>query len=151
MKEKLKEQLFKQLLDQNPLEVPKALVAREAKNIHDEVYPQHQQHDHSHHSDAEMVAFNDVAQKRVSLGLLIAEFAKKQNIKPDEARVDARIQEIAASYENPKEVVDWLSSAERRGGIEAQVMEDQVLDKLMEGVTVSDKTMSYAELKGIRI
>lgn len=151
VKEKLKEQLFKQLLDQNPLEVPKALVAREAKNIHDEVYPQHQQHDHSHHSDEEMVAFNDVAKKRVSLGLLIAEYAKKHNIKPDAARVDARIQEIAAAYENPKEVVDWLSSAERRGGIEAQVMEDQVLDKLMEGVTVSDKTMSYAELKGIRI
>ena len=151
VKEKLKEQLFRQLLEQNPLEVPKALMTREAKNIHDEVYSQHQQHDHSQHSEEEMLAFNDVARKRVALGLLIAEYAKNQNIKPDTARVDARIQEIAAAYENPKEVVDWLSSQERRGGIEAQVMEDQVLDKLMEGVTVSDKTMSYAELKGIRI
>lgn len=151
VKEKLKEQLFRQLLEQNPLDVPKALVSRESKNIHDEVYPQHQHHDHSQHSDEEMVAFNDVAKKRVALGLLIAEFARKHSIKPDAARVDARIQEIAAAYENPKEVVEWLSSQERKGGIEAQVMEDQVLDKLMEGVTVSDKTMSYAELKGIRI
>jgi trigger factor len=151
VKEKLKEQLFKQLLEQNPLEVPKALMLREAKNIHDEVYPQHQQHDHSQHSEDEMVAFNDVARKRVALGLLIAEFAKKQSLKPDAARVEARIVEIAAAYENPGEVVEWLSSDERLGGIEAQVMEDQVLDKLMEGVSVSEKTMSYAELKGIRI
>lgn len=151
VKEKLKEQLFKQLLEQNPLDVPKALMLREAKNIHDEVYPQHQQHDHSQHSEDEMVAFNDVARKRVALGLLIAEFAKKQSLKPDAPRVEARILEIAAAYENPGEVVEWLSSGERRGGIEAQVMEDQVLDKLMEGVSVSEKTMSYAELKGIRI
>lgn len=151
VKEKLKEQIFKQLLEQNPLEVPKALIMREAKNIHDEVYPQHQHHDHSQHSDEEMSAFSDVAKKRVALGLLIAEYAKKNAITPDAARVNARIQEIAAAYESPKEVVEWLSSEERRGGIEAQVMEDQVLDKLMESVTVSDKTMSYAELKGIRI
>jgi trigger factor len=151
VKEKLKEQIFKQLLDQNPLEVPKALMQREAKNIHDEVYPQHQHHDHSQHSDEETSTFNEVAKKRVALGLLIAEFAKKHSLKPDTARVDARIVEIAAAYENPKEVVEWLSSGERRGGIEAQVMEDQVLDKLMEGVAVNEKGMSYAELKGIRI
>lgn len=151
VKEKLKEQLFKNLLEQNPIEVPKSLVDREARNIHDEVYSQHQHHDHSQHSAEEMSAFSDVAKKRVSLGLLIAEYAKKNSIQPDAARVEARILEIAASYENPKEVVEWLSSSERRGGIEAQVMEDQVLDKLMTGVSVSDKTMSYAELKGIRI
>jgi trigger factor len=151
VKEKLKEQIFRKLLEMNPLEVPKALIEREARNIHDEVYPQHQHHDHSQHSHEETAAFNEVAQKRVALGLLIAEFAKLNNIKPEEARVSARIAEIAAAYENPKEVIEWLSSGERRSGIEAQVMEDQVLDKLMEGVVVNEKTMSYAELKGIRI
>lgn len=151
VKDKLKEQIFKQLIEQNPLQVPKILIQREAKNIHDEVYPQHQHHDHSHHSDDELSAFNDVAFKRVALGLLVAEYAKKHAIKPDAAKVTARIQEIAAAYESPSEVVEWLSSDERRNGIEAQVMEDQVLDSLMQGVTVVEKTMSYAELKGIRI
>ncbi len=110
VKEKLKEQIFRKLLELNPLDVPKALVEREARNIHDEVYPQHQHHDHSQHSHEETAAFNDVAKKRVALGLLIAEFAKQNNIKPEEARVNARITEIAAAYENPKEVVEWLSS-----------------------------------------
>jgi trigger factor len=151
VKEKLKEQIFSQLLEQNPLDIPAALIARESKNIHDEVYPQHQHHDHHQHSDEEMSTFNDIAKKRVALGLLVAEYAKQEKLSPDAARVDQRIMEIASAYENPKEVVEWLSSKERRSGIEAQVSEDMVLDKLMESVKVNEKTMSYAELKGIRI
>jgi trigger factor len=150
VKEKLKEQVFHHLLEQNPLDVPNALIAREAKNIHDEVYPQHQHHDHHQHSDAEMSAFNDIAKKRVSLGLLMAEYAKQIALSVDKDRVLQRIKEIASVYENPKEVMDYLSSGERMAGIEAQVMEDQVLDKLIEGVPVTEKTMSYAELKGVR-
>lgn len=149
VREKLKDQVFRQLLEQNPLEVPKALVAREARNIHDEMYPQHNHHDHNH-SDEENAAFNDIAKKRVALGLLIAEYAKKAELKVDKDKVKQRIQDIASAYENPPEVVEWLSNDERRSGIEAQVMEDQVLDKLLEGVPVTEKPMSYAELRGIR-
>lgn len=151
VKEKLKEQIFGQLIEQNLLDVPQSLVAREAKNIHDEVYPQHQHHDHHAHSAEETAQFNDIAKKRVLLGLLIAEFAKQNKLTPDKARVEKRVLEIAAAYENPQEVVEWLSSAERRSGIEAQVTEDLVLDKLMETVKINEKTMTYAELKGIRI
>lgn len=151
VKEKLKEQVFRHLIEQNTLEVPQSLIEREASSIHDEVYPQHQHHDHHQHSESEMAAFNDIAKKRVSLGLLIAEYAKQANLKADKERVLQRIQEIASVYENPKEVIDYLSSGERLGGIEAQVMEDQVLDKLLEGVPVQEKVMSYAELKGVRV
>jgi trigger factor len=148
--EKLKEQVFRLLIEQNPIEVPASLVEREAKNIHDEIYPQHQHHDHHQHSDGEMATFNEIAKKRVALGLLVAEFAKQAELKADKARILTRIQEIASAYENPREVMEWLSSQDRMAGIEAQVMEDQVMDKLMEGVTVTEKPMSYAELKGIR-
>jgi len=149
VKEKLKEQVFRQLLEQNPLDVPNTLVSREAKSIHDEMYPHH--HDHHNHSDDEMTAFNDVAKKRVALGLLIAEYAKQAELKVDKNRVLERIKEIASAYESPQEVMNWLSSEERLAGIEAQVMEDQVMDKLMEGIPVTEKSMSYAELKGIRL
>lgn len=149
VKEKLKEQVFRELLEQNPLEVPASLVEKEAKNIHDEVYPH--QHDHHDHSGDEMTRFNEVATKRVALGLLIAEYAKQNEIKVDETRVTKRILEIAAVYENPAEVAQYLSSDERRSGVEGQVLEDQVMDKLMEGVSVVTKSISYAELKGIRL
>lgn len=149
VKDRLKEQVFKQLLDQNALELPKALITREAKNIHDEMHPHH--HDHHQHSPEEMASYEDIAKKRVSLGLLIGEFAKKEGLKADDASVQARIEEIASVYENPKEVVTWLSSDQQRGNIEAQVLEDAVLDKLMSKTVVKEKSMTYAELKGIRI
>lgn len=149
LREKLKEQVFRQLIEQNPLEVPQSLIAQESKNIHDEIYPQHQHHDHHQHSDAEMSAFNDVAKKRITLSLLISEYAKQMQMKADKDRVATRIQEIASVYESPQEVINWLSTDEQRANIEAQVMEDQVMDKLMDGIPLIEKSISYAELKGI--
>lgn len=151
VKDKLKEQIFKQLLEQNPLEVPHSLIVREATNIHDEIYPQHRHEGEHNHSDEETKAFNDIAQKRVALALLIDHYAKQVNLSVDKDKVRQRIQEIASAYENPQEVVQWLSDEERRSGIESQILEDQVLEKLMEGLHVTEKNMSYAELKGIRI
>jgi trigger factor len=150
VKEKLKEQVFRQLLEQNPLEVPTSLVSREAKSIHDEVYPQHQGHDHHSHSNEEMAAFNEMAKKRVSLGLLIAEYAKHAALQVDNERVKQRIEEIASVYESPQEVVAWLNTEERRNGIQSQILEEQVIEKLIEGIPVKEKKMSYGELKGIR-
>ena len=92
VKEKTKEQVFQALIEQNVIDVPDSLVQREAKTIHDEMHPDH--HDHHDHSPAELSAFNEIAKKRVILGLLIAEFAKKSNIKPEKDRVEQRIQEI---------------------------------------------------------
>lgn len=151
VKENLKEQVFKALLETNPLEVPKALVEREAAMIHDELHPHHA-NDHEHkHTEEENAVFNDIASKRVALGLLIAEYAKKAELKPDADRVNKRILEIASAYESPKEVIDYLSTKERIGGIEAQVLEDLVLDKLIENIPATEKIISYADLKGIRV
>jgi len=149
VKDKVKEQVFKQLLEQNPIDVPVAMIEREAKQIHDEVYTH--QHDHHNHSEHEMAAFNDMAKKRVALGLLVSEYAKKENLKADGALVQARIKEIASAYEQPQEVITWLSAPERLQGIEAQILEEQTLNKLIEGVSTKTKKIGYAELKGIRI
>ncbi len=149
VKEKLKEQVFTKLLEQNTLDIPKSLIARESKSIHDEMHPNHHGHEHSH-SDEENAMFADIAKKRIALSLLVMEYAKKNNLKADKGRVEQRMQEIASAYEQPQEVMAWLSSAERRSGIESQVLEDQVLDSLMAGAKVNEKTMAYAELKGIR-
>src|SRR3990167_3460296 len=151
IKEKLKNQIFQYLLEQNPIEVPKSLVEREAKRIHDELYPEHHDHAHHQHTDVETASFKDVASKRVALGLLIREYAKQERMTAHQERVKQRIQEIASLYQKPQEVVAWLSSKERIQDIEAQILEDQVMDQLLEGAHLEEKTMSYAELKGIHV
>lgn len=148
VKEKVKEQIFRQLLEQNPIEIPKTLVQREARRIHDEFYGGHEHH----HSEDEMTSFQEVASKRVAIGLLINEYAKQQGMKVDKERVYKRIQDIASSYEHPQEVIKWLSNNEQqRYGVEAQIIEDQVMDKLIEGITLIEKKMGYAELKRIHV
>ncbi|HEX4044558.1 MAG TPA: trigger factor [Gammaproteobacteria bacterium] len=149
IQEKMKDQVFQRLLEQNPVEVPKALVSKEANKIHDEIY----QHDHNHkhqHSDGEMVMFNEIAKKRVALGILLSAYVKQKDLKVDEGRVQKRINDIALAYENPQEVVGWLSAKERRGNIEGQVIEDQIIDLLTDGIPVVEKKMTYAELKGTK-
>lgn len=152
VQDKIKDQVFKQLLEQNPIEVPESLIEREAKRIHDELYPNHKsktEKEHQH-SQEELTTFKDIAKKRVSVGILIAEYAKIHKVKAEKERVQKRILEIASVYENPKEVATWLASEDRLANIESQVLEDQILDKLITGINTIEKPMSYAELKGFK-
>lgn len=142
---KLKAKIFDLLIEQNPLEIPKSLIEQEAKRIHDEVHPHHgKEH---HHSAAEMAEFNVAAQRNVTLGLLIGEFVKQHKLTPAKDRIEAHITKMAAAYENPAEVIKWYSSDKRRlAEVEMLVLEEQVVEKLLEGVDVKEKTLSYNDL-----
>lgn len=113
--EKLKEQVFTKLLEQNAIEVPQSLINDEAKRIHNEIYPHHGKEDH-HHTPEENGAFLEAGRKRVALGLLLGEYARQADIKADPDRVKKRIEEISTAYEQPDEVIKWLSSEEGRSG-----------------------------------
>lgn len=92
-------------------------------------------------------AFREQAEKRVRLGLLVAEIVKTQNLqaKPDQIR--SQIEEFAQAYENPGEVVrHYFSDRERLGEIEAIVIEQNVVDWAMDKAKVSDKDVPFDEL-----
>lgn len=151
VKDKLKEQVFKQLLLENPIDVPLSLIEREAKNIHDEIYPNHKSQKEHQHAPEELNSFKEIAKKRVAVGILVAEYAKQHKVKAEKERVQKRIQEIASAYEHPKEVEAWLATGDRLPNIESQVLEDQIIEKLIADIKATEKQMSYAELKGFRI
>jgi len=142
---KLKAQIFDKMLEQNALEIPKALIEREASRIHDEVHPNHG-HQHSH-TQEEMNAFNDAAKRNVALGLLVAEIIKQHKISADKNRVQAHLAKLASSYENPAEVMDWYGKNKRAfAEIEMQILEEQVVEALLKDVKVIEKMLSYNEL-----
>jgi len=94
-------------------------------------------------------AFREQAEKRVRLGLLVAEIVKREELqaKPDQIRT--QIEEFAQAYENPGEVVrHYFSDRERLGEIEAIVIEQNVVDWAMAKAKVSDKPMPFDELMG---
>ena len=91
--------------------------------------------------------FEAQAERRVSLGLLVGDIVRKQEIKVDAERVRSTIEEFATSYENPDEVISYyLNDREQRGGVENLVLEDQVVDWLLEQAQVEDERQSLDEV-----
>src|SRR3546814_1301426 len=78
--------------------------------------------------------------QRVALGLLIGEVIKARDIKLDTSLVEAALDGIAADYEQPEQVKAYYRSRpEMLQGLRGMVLEDQVVDSLIGGVTPSEK------------
>jgi len=87
------------------------------------------------------------AERRVRLGFLLAEIARQHELEIDPQRVQARIDEIAETYENPSEVIELYHQNEQlMGQIENGVLEEQVVDWVLENARVSDKQMTFKQL-----
>jgi len=87
------------------------------------------------------------AERRVRLGFLLAEIARQHELEIDPERIDARINEIAETYENPAEVIELYKQNEQMlGQIENGVLEEQVVDWVLENAKVSDKEISFKQL-----
>jgi trigger factor len=91
--------------------------------------------------------FAEQAQKRVRLGLILSDLVKQQNLVATPDQIKAEIEEQAATYEDPKEVVRWFYSDPRRlKDVESVVLEANVI-KYVRGLgTITDKAVSFEEL-----
>ena len=91
--------------------------------------------------------FEEEARTRVSLGLVLAEVMRSNEIKPDPQKVRARIESIASTYEQPDEVVSWYyGNRERLADVETTVLEEQVVDWILERATVTADPTGFQEL-----
>ncbi len=93
--------------------------------------------------------FQEQAERRVRLGLVVAELVKANALHAKPEQLDAHIDELAASYERPEEVVRWYKSDNRRlAEVEAIVIENNVADFVLGQAKVTDKSVSFEELMG---
>ena len=146
IRNKVKNRVMDQLFDLNKVELPKALVANEITQLKQQMIQQFgggQQFDPSMLPD-EM--FTAKAERRAALGVIVSEVVKAEELTPDEDSVRERINEIASTYDQPKEVVDYYySQQELLSSVEAVVLEDQVTELVLSKATVSEEPLSYEE------
>ncbi|HSX94591.1 MAG TPA: trigger factor [Hydrogenophaga sp.] len=91
--------------------------------------------------------FRPQAERRVRLGLVVAELVKLNELHAKPEQIKAHIDELAASYEKPADVVRWYQSDNRRlAEVEAIVIENNVTEFVLSKAQVSDKTVSFDEL-----
>ncbi|WP_289302705.1 trigger factor, partial [Methylophaga sp. UBA3996] len=91
--------------------------------------------------------FKDNAEKRVKLSLLIGKIISDNEIRPDEDRVKEAIDAIAASYEDPEEVVTfYMNNQERLSEIQMTVVEDMVVEWIYDHVKVEESTSTFSDV-----
>jgi len=91
--------------------------------------------------------FTEQAERRVRLGILLGATVKKLELQADTDRVRALIDEMAAAYDDPEQVVNfYYSNDENLKQVEALAVEEQVAEKLLESAKVKTIDMSYADV-----
>ena len=93
--------------------------------------------------------FRPQAEKRVRMGLVVADLVRAHELHATPDQIKAHIEELAASYEKPEDVVRWYySDMNRLGEVEAIVIENNVTDFILSKAKVNEKTVSFDELMG---
>lgn len=142
---KLKNQVMDIILEVNEITVPSALVQEEATTMAKQMQQQYQMQG-SDDADLPTHLFEEQAKKRVTLGLVLAEIVKANEIKATPELVNAKIEELAATYENPQEVINYyMSNKDKLAEIESFVLEEMVVDWACEQAKVEDKELSFTE------
>jgi trigger factor len=136
---KLKQQVFDGLLESNPIEVPRNLIASEVQQLQSQQANQ----------GADAAALEANAERRVKLGVIVSEIAKQNQLQIDPDRVRDLVETIAASYEKPEEVVQWYyGNQEMLSGVQSAVIEEQVVDWVVEhgDVDVTEQQTTFNAL-----
>lgn len=93
--------------------------------------------------------FTAQAERRVRLGLILAELVKANNLQATPEQVKAQVEEFAQSYEDPQQVVKYYFSDRRRlAEVEALVLEENVVNYVLGKAKVSEKPVAFDELMG---
>ncbi|MBQ8829753.1 MAG: trigger factor [Burkholderiaceae bacterium] len=94
-------------------------------------------------------AMKDQAEKRVRLGIQINTIVEKEKLEAAEDKVRALAQDIAKSFEDPAEVVDWyMNNAERRSELTAVALENEVVAWVLSKAKVTKEKISFDQLMG---
>jgi len=150
IKARIKEQAMQALLDANPLDVPKALIEQESESMADAA----RQDLANRGVDIKNMPvdanwFTAQAERRVKLGLIIAEVVKANDLHAKPEQVRALIDEQAQSYEKPEEVVRWYySQPQRLAQVEALAIEENVVNWVVANAQTTDKAVTFDELMG---
>ncbi|TVT49950.1 MAG: trigger factor [Denitromonas halophila] len=150
IKTRIKEQAMDALLAANPIDVPKALVTREAEQLAENARRDMESRG-MQTKDLPVSAdwFTEQAERRVKLGLVLAELVAAKDLYAKPEQVRALIEDFAQSYEDPKEVIEWYySQPQRMAQAEALVIEENAVDWVLNNAKTEDKIVDFDELMG---
>lgn len=150
LQSKVKNLIMDALIEANPIDVPKALVDMEAQYMVEGAKQDFKARGMpTDNLPFEPAWFTPQATRRVKLGLLLAELVKTKDLKAKPEQVRAVVDEFAATFEDPQEVVRWYySQPQRLQEAESLATENNVVEWVLSVAKVSEKTVDFDELMG---
>ncbi len=147
IQQKTKLQVINLLTEKHEIPLPKAMVDQEMQRLaggHHHEHDEHCDHDHDH-GDNETVDLS-TAQRNVKQALLLREIMKVNGLKVDANRVRQHILKLVEPGQNPEQVLAWFyQDKQRYGNIEAAILEEQIVEKVLEQAQLIEKAVGYEE------
>lgn len=141
------QQVMQHLVDANQVMIPEGMVKQEKERMAHEQNLDQAVPDEEARAKLIEEQFDQPARRRVLLGLIMGKLFEDKKITPDGKRVEAHIEKIASTYEDPSEVRDYYQ--QNPNAVEqvyAQVMEDQLIENLLENAEIVEEKKSFEDI-----
>ena len=140
----VREQIMNGLLEKNPIDIPQTLKQQEAHSLQHDAMQRMGIEDHDQAPGIEN--FEEMADKRVRLSLLVSQLINDQELKVDDDMVREHVEEMCAGYENSEDMVNmYLGNPQVVQQIQPAVLEQQAFDWLLENGKSSTKKVAFTE------
>jgi trigger factor len=129
------------------VEMPPRLVENEARNMAQQAVEQARRQGRQLDVPADAyLTFLEPARKRVLVGLLVGEVARRNSLMLDPKRLNESLRLIASTYEEPQQVIDlYRNDPQLMSGLQNRVMEEQVIDWIAERAQHTEQPLSFQE------
>jgi trigger factor len=132
------------LLQANPIDVPNTLIEAQVRDLQAEAMRRSGAKDAS---QAPAQAFVETARRRAALGLILADIIKRQNLRVDPARANARLDEMVGAYGDAEAVKRaYLQNPDAMRQVENLALEDQAVDWVLTHAKVHEVSSTFKEL-----
>lgn len=148
---RIKQQVMDALIDAYAeLEVPVALITRESQRLYKEMFEYLGGETANENVDIKSIfpgeMFAAKATRRAKLSLILSRLFDHYELKVDSDALRRAVEEIASTYQDPEEVVNWYyGNQEELSSVESRVLEDSLVARLLESATLSDRACTYRE------
>ncbi len=147
LKNSIKEQALQGLIDNNEITVPKAAIEQEIDGLRQQAMQRFGGAQNNNMPQLPAELFQEQAERRVRIGLLLGEVIRVNDIKAEDNRVKAIIESMATAYEDPQEVVDYYFKNEQLlNNIRNLAVEEQAVELIMAKAQVTEKALSFDEV-----
>ncbi|MCC7411964.1 MAG: trigger factor [Gammaproteobacteria bacterium] len=153
LRQKLRNNIMTALCNAYDIDIPRALVANESQRLLNDLRQRFAYQGASREQldalDPALVAGE--ARRRVTLGLIIAEVVRANELRADPQQVRARVEAAAATYEDPAAVIKWYyEDRSRLGDVEAAVLEDESVEWVLARAKGREQPVAFDALMNPR-